>query len=84
MTDRTRLIAMMLLCVTAALPGAARAACTEKDQEAKVNTLSGLVAGLAQKNDPRAQAISGDMQSAMMQEGDEACATLDKLIDKAK
>ena len=66
------------------LPAAAHAACTEQDQENKVNELSTLMTPLAQKDPARAQKVSAGMQSAMTQDGDEACASLDKLIAQAK
>lgn len=67
-----------------ALPIASHAACTEHDQEDKVSQLSSLMTSLSQKDPARAQQISEGMMKAMMQEGDEACASLDKLIAQAK
>jgi hypothetical protein len=64
--------------------GFAHAACTEKDQEAKMNQLSVLMTPLAQKDPPRAQKISEEMTSAMTLDGDAACVKLDELIAKAK
>ena len=78
-----KFVALAALALAVA-PITAHAACTEKDQEAKVNTLSGLVANLAAKNDPRAQTISQEMQGAMTLEGDPACAAYDKMIQEAK
>ena len=67
-----------------ALPAAAQAACTEKDQENKVNQLGALMMPLMQRDAARAQRIGEAMQGAMMQQGDAACTTLDKLIADAK
>ena len=67
-----------------ALPVASHAACTQQDQESKVSQLSALMTPLSQKDPARAQKISEGMMAAMMQEGDEACASLDKLIAQAK
>lgn len=66
------------------LPMASHAACTEQDQESKVNQLGALMTPLSQKDPARAQKISKGMMGAMTQDGDEACASLDKLIAQAK
>ena len=73
-----------LILFSAAMPILAHAACTEQDQEAKVNQLSALVTPLSQKDPPRAQKISEEMMSAMTLEGDAACTKLNELIAKAK
>lgn len=78
-TIRSAFVALLL-----ALPLAAHAACTEQDQESRVSQLSNLMTPLSQKDPARAQKISEEMMKAMMQDGDEACASLDNLIAKAK
>lgn len=78
-TVRSALVALLLT-----LPLAAHAACTEQDQESKVSQLSTLMTSLSQKDPARAQKISEGMVKAMMQDGDEACTSLDKLIAQAK
>jgi len=65
-------------------PAVSHAACTEKDQETKVNQLGALLMPLMQSDPARAQKISEGMQASMMQDGDAACVSLDKLITSAK
>jgi hypothetical protein len=75
---------LIVLATLLLLPVMAYAACTEKDQEDKVAQLGALMTPLSQKDPARAQKISEGMQSAMMLDGDAACASLDKLIAQAK
>ena len=49
-----------------------------------VKQLSALMTPLSQKDPAQAQKISEGMMAAMTQNGDEACASLDKLIAQAK
>jgi hypothetical protein len=67
-----------------AAPAVTFAACTPKQQEAKINQVNAIIAPLAQKDPARAQQVREGLHQALLLDGDEICVSLDKLIEQGK
>ena len=80
MTPSRLLIAALAACIALPAQGAL-AACTVKQQQAKINQLNAL---MAQKSPARAHDLDAQMRQALLLEGDEICAGLGRAIAQAK
>jgi hypothetical protein len=85
MTAPVRLLRIATLVLGTAFSGAAMAACTDAQAEAKMTELTNLMGPLMTRNAALTQSIAEQMQTAMLQPtSDETCATYDRLIARAR